>query len=43
MGAKKSLKRNLMRLSEQLLELILSVFKEASKNFIFLELSRLKI
>jgi hypothetical protein len=42
MGAKKSLKRNLMRLSEQLLEL-LSVFKEASKNFIFLELSRLKI
>jgi hypothetical protein len=38
MRAKESLKRNLMRLLEQLLELV-SVFKELSKNFIsiFLE------
>jgi hypothetical protein len=44
MRVKESLNRNLMWLSEQLLELV-SVFKEASKNlFEFsLELSRLKI
>jgi hypothetical protein len=35
MRAKESLNRNLMRLSEQLLELV-SVFKEASKNFILI-------
>jgi hypothetical protein len=38
MRAKESLKRNLMWLSEQLLELV-NVFKEASRNFI-IEFSR---
>jgi hypothetical protein len=35
MRAKESLNRNLMRLSEQLLEFV-SDFKEASKNFILI-------
>jgi hypothetical protein len=35
MRVKESLNRNLTRLSEQLLELV-SVFKEASKNFILI-------
>jgi hypothetical protein len=44
MREKESLNRYLMRLSEQLLELV-SVFKEGNKNFIdfSLELSRLNI
>jgi hypothetical protein len=44
MRAKESLNRNLMRLSEQLLELV-SLFKDGNKNFIdfSLELRRLKI